>query len=157
MKADPDCPICGKKPSLTELSDYEAFCNGQPEPEPEEEGRAKDDERGGCGRAHQLSVVDAHQMLSSENPPFLLDVRTPGEVQIASIPNAHVIPLQEIPYRYEEINSEKDGPMIIHCHHGMRSMQAAMFLQTKGFSKLYNLTGGIDAWSQSIDPSIARY
>ena len=150
VKADPDCPICGKNPSLTELSDYEAFCNGQPEPEPEEESSDGDE-------IQQLSVEDAHEMLSSENPPFLLDVRTPGEVQIASIPNAHVIPLQEIPYRYEELNSEKDGPMIIHCHHGMRSMQAAMFLQSKGFYKLYNLAGGIDVWSQSIDPSIARY
>ena len=150
VKPDPDCPICGKNPSLTELSDYEAFCNGQPEPQPEEE--SSDGEE-----IQQLSVEDAHEMLSSDTPPFLLDVRTPGEVQIASLRNAHVIPLQEIPYRFEELNSEKAGPMIIHCHHGMRSMQAAMFLQSKGFSKLYNLAGGIDAWSQSVDPSIPRY
>jgi len=151
IKPDPDCPICGSSPSLTELSDYEAFCNGPASEEPEEEAIEDADE------IQQITVDLAQKLLSEDSPPLLLDVRTPMEAQIASISGAHLIPLQEIPFRYEELNAQKGKPIILQCHHGMRSYQAATFLKEKGFSNLYNMVGGIDAWSESVDPSIPRY
>ena len=147
IKPDPKCPICSPKPTLTGLSDYQALCGTapQPKPEPEETGIL------------QITATQAQKLLSSEKPPFLLDVRTPGEYQIANIRGAHLIPLQEIPFRWEELEAQRGQPMILHCHHGMRSHQAAMFLAEKGFSQLHNLQGGIDAWSKDVDPSVARY
>ena len=85
----------------------------------------------------------------------LLDVREPQELMIASIPGAVAVPMREIPVRLGEL--EKEKPVVVMCHSGARSRQVAGFLLSAGFSEVFNLSGGIDAWSQRIDPQTPRY
>ncbi len=93
--------------------------------------------------------------LDSDTPPLLIDVRTVGEHRIAAIEGAQLIPLDTLAARAFEL--DPDRPLVLVCHHGMRSMQAAMFLAQRGFEDLTNLTGGIDRWSVEVDPSVPRY
>jgi rhodanese-related sulfurtransferase len=85
----------------------------------------------------------------------LLDVRMPEEVAIASLPGAMAIPLAELPARCTEI--PRDKPVVAFCHHGVRSASAGHFLERSGFKDVSHLSGGIDAWSQLIDPAVPRY
>jgi len=88
--------------------------------------------------------------------PFeLIDVREPFEYEIARIDRAKLIPLGEITERLDEL--EREQPIVVHCHSGMRSAQAARLLQQRGFANVYNLEGGIDAWSDQIDPNVPKY
>jgi len=82
-------------------------------------------------------------------------VREPFEYEIARIDGAKLIPLAEIAERAEELQREQ--PIVVHCHSGTRSAQAVRLLQQRGFSNVYNLEGGIDAWSDQIDPSVPKY
>ena len=85
----------------------------------------------------------------------VLDVREPGEVAIAAMPGATHIPMNDIPARIAELDREAEWVVV--CHHGMRSAQVAMYLARLGFARVSNLTGGIDAWSLTVDPATARY
>lgn len=85
----------------------------------------------------------------------LIDVREPDEYRICSIPGAELKPLGQIPQWMQGL--DKSEEIILQCHHGMRSQQACFFLAKNGFTKVKNLTGGIDAWSVQIDPSVPRY
>jgi rhodanese-related sulfurtransferase len=87
--------------------------------------------------------------------PVLLDVRDAWEVAHASIPGVVAIPMGQIPGRVDEL--EPDRAVVCVCHHGMRSMQVAMFLERRGFTDVWNLSGGIDAWSRQVDPSCPIY
>ena len=87
--------------------------------------------------------------------PALLDVREPWEHQICRIPNSLLIPMRAIPARQAELDPEADTVVI--CHHGSRSIQVAMFLERSGFKRLYNLSGGVDAWARSAEPTEATY
>lgn len=87
--------------------------------------------------------------------PVLLDVREPQERAHCQIAGSLHIPMQEVPSRLAELPRETE--VVVYCHHGMRSMQVANFLDQHGYSKVYNLLGGIDAWSTEIDPSVRRY
>jgi rhodanese-related sulfurtransferase len=88
-------------------------------------------------------------------PPLLLDVREPWEFQTCSIANARLVPLRELPRRAAELDPAAETVLI--CHHGGRSMQAAMFLERQGFEKLHNLAGGVDGWARSVDPAMPVY
>jgi len=103
----------------------------------------------------QISARNLQTKLTEEIKPFLLDVREPHEFQFASIEGSVHIPLNQIPQRINEVKTE-DGCVVI-CHHGMRSQQAANFLVHSGLSNIYNLSGGIDAWSVDCDNSVSRY
>jgi rhodanese-related sulfurtransferase len=104
----------------------------------------------------QVSELAALTAQAEQQPGLrILDVREPWEVQLAPMPDAVHIPMGEITSRYAELDPELTWVCV--CHHGMRSMQVAMYLQRLGFEHLYNLTGGIDAWSHQVDPSIPRY
>jgi rhodanese-related sulfurtransferase len=105
----------------------------------------------------QLSVQGLADWLAdaSREPPLLLDVREPWEVEKAAITGITAIPMGEIPARAGELPRERE--IVAVCHHGGRSMQVAMFLEQQGFPRLSNLTGGMDAWSREIDPKIPRY
>ncbi len=103
----------------------------------------------------RLSPQQAQTFLAEHPQAILLDVRNHDEVALCSLPNHTHIPLHLIPLRHNELPD--DCPIVIYCHHGMRSLQAALFLEHAGFTELYNLEGGIDAWSLQIDPSIPRY
>jgi rhodanese-related sulfurtransferase len=87
--------------------------------------------------------------------PLLLDVREPWEHQTARIEGSKLVPLGEVAERLGELDQQQEVVAI--CHHGGRSMQVAMFLEKNGFSKVHNLSGGMDAWSKSVDPSVPVY
>ena len=87
--------------------------------------------------------------------PTLLDVREPGEFQACHIAGAITIPMNDIPDRLSELDVNQ--PIICICHHGMRSMQIAVFLEQNGFSKISNLTGGVHAWAQQVDSTMPTY
>jgi rhodanese-related sulfurtransferase len=91
----------------------------------------------------------------SREKPVLLDVREPWEYEAARIAGAQLVPLRELPARIAEIDGARE--IVAICHHGGRSLQAAMFLEKQGFKRVHNLTGGIDAWSRTIDPSVPTY
>ena len=88
---------------------------------------------------------------------FLLDCRTPEEFAIAKIDGAVLIPMQEIAERLAELEPWRDKPIIVHCHHGVRSLRVTHWLREKGFSFAQSMTGGIEAWSLEVDPAVPRY
>ncbi len=93
--------------------------------------------------------------MDAGDPFELIDVREPFEYEIARIDGAKLIPLGEIAERLDEL--EREQPIIVHCHSGKRSAEAVRLLQQRGFAKVYNLEGGIDAWSEQIDPNVPQY
>jgi len=102
-----------------------------------------------------VTVKDLQKKLQEPNELFLLDVREPSEFAYASIAGSVLIPLNQIPQRLSELDSQRE--IVVICHHGMRSMQAASFLDHSGFSQVFNLQGGIDAWSLECDSAVRRY
>ena len=105
----------------------------------------------------QLSSQQLHAWLtdSSRTPPLLLDVREPWEYQIAHITNSQLIPMHSVPEHMQTLN--KLSPIVVICHHGVRSMHIARLLAHHQFTDLYNLSGGIDAWAHSVDLEMAVY
>ncbi|WP_234022495.1 rhodanese-like domain-containing protein [Sorangium cellulosum] len=95
--------------------------------------------------------------LKAGEPVYLLDVRSPGEHEIAALPGSTLIPLNELPERAEEIAAEDGALIVAYCHHGVRSLSAAAILEKLGHERVASLQGGIDAWSIHIDESIPRY
>ncbi|NLD69915.1 MAG: sulfurtransferase [Limnobacter sp.] len=87
--------------------------------------------------------------------PLVLDVREDWELRICRIDGSLHIPMQQVVQRFDEI--DRSRPIVCVCHHGMRSMQVAMFLQQRGATRTYNLAGGIDAWARQVDPACALY
>ncbi|MEZ2349613.1 rhodanese-like domain-containing protein [Caballeronia sp. RCC_10] len=104
-----------------------------------------------------LSVSELAAWLadSSRPAPVLLDVREPWELQTAKMDNIVSIPMRDIPARSEELDD--DAQIVCICHHGARSAQVGMFLESRGFTNIFNLYGGIDAWSRQVDPSVPTY
>ena len=90
-------------------------------------------------------------------PPLLLDCREPDEHALARIEGAMLIPMKEIPERLAELEPWRDGSIIVHCHHGMRSLRVVGFLRERGFPRARSMRGGIDAWSVEVDPTVPRY
>jgi rhodanese-related sulfurtransferase len=103
----------------------------------------------------QYTPQQLQQHLQDDPSVFLLDVREPHQFAYAKIAGSVLIPLQQIPARFDEVPVDRD--VVVICHHGMRSQQACNFLQHSGFQRLFNLKGGIDAWSVICDPSVPRY
>jgi rhodanese-related sulfurtransferase len=101
-----------------------------------------------------ISVSELKQKQERGEDFQLLDVRGPDEWEVANL-GGTLIPLQELPHRLSELSADKE--VVVLCHHGMRSLQAAHFLVSKGFRRVLNVKGGIDQWSVQVDPTIARY
>ncbi len=95
--------------------------------------------------------------LRGAQPPRLLDVRQAEEHAFAALPGAHLIPLAELPARSAELEAWRGKDVVVYCHHGMRSQRAVEWLRQRGFTRLLNLTGGIDRWSLEVDPTLPRY
>jgi adenylyltransferase/sulfurtransferase len=146
LKKDPHCPVCGKNPTIAKLIDYEAFCGLT---------------RGGAvSEDHEIAditVEELKQKLDRKENFIFLDVREPFESQIAKIQGTKLIPLGQLEAHLGELESYKDKEIVAHCKLGGRSRKALEFLKSKGFKHLKNVVGGIDAWSQRIDPSVPRY
>ena len=102
--------------------------------------------------ASQLSAWLADE---GRDAPLLLDVREPWETQICNIEGSELVPMQALPARLHELDS--DRPIVCICHHGGRSAHVAMFLARQGFSDVYNLTGGVDAWARQVDAAMPTY
>jgi adenylyltransferase/sulfurtransferase len=141
LRRNPDCPVCGEHPTVTELIDYEQFCGIVPEPP-----RAD---------AYEITPVEVSEWIHSENPPFLLDVREANEWDIGHLPGAVRISVNELPQRMSELDSARD--MVVYCRSGARSGRAVDLLRGAGFRKAKNMTGGILRWSDEVDPSIPKY
>ncbi len=104
----------------------------------------------------EITVDQLKQRLASEQPPLLLDVREPWEYATAHIEGAKLLPMNEVPGKaFTEL--DEDQPIAVLCHHGSRSLSVANWLQQQGFSKAQSVAGGIDHWSQAIDPKVPRY
>ncbi len=91
------------------------------------------------------------------NPPALLDVREPGEHEFCALPGSRLIPLGELADRVGELEDWRDRDIVVYCHHGIRSARGAGLLRQLGFTRLFNLSGGVDRWTQEVDPTFPRY
>src|SRR5215471_2480507 len=138
LRRDPQCPVCGENPTIFAPIDYDEFCG------------ARDD-----ASVAGISVQELKAKMDAGEAFELIDVREPFEFEIARIDRAKLIPLGEISERANELRREQ--AFIIHCHSGRRSAQAVRLLKQRGFANVYNLEGGINAWSKSIDPTVPRY
>lgn len=105
----------------------------------------------------EVDVHEVNQRIQHGEDFLLIDVRQPEEYRIASLPAAVLIPLGELATRLAEIEAYRDKRIVVHCHHGGRSLRAVMGLRQLGFHGAQNLAGGIDLWSQQIDPQVPRY
>ena len=104
----------------------------------------------------EINADQLRTLLASTTPPLLLDVREPWEHATAHIPGSTLIPMNEIPARaHQEL--DEDAPILVLCHHGARSLSVATWLRQQGFDKAQSVSGGIDAWSCTIDPTVPRY
>jgi sulfur-carrier protein adenylyltransferase/sulfurtransferase len=145
LRKNPDCPVCGTYPTVTELIDYQQFCGIVPE------SMTSSTVKNGVS---QITPVELKQKLDAGEDIFVLDVREPHEFQIAQM-GGHLIPLGDLQARVHELDSSRE--IVVHCKMGGRSQKAAEFLQQVGFKKIHNLAGGIDAWSSQVDPSVPKY
>ncbi|HWH04546.1 MAG TPA: molybdopterin-synthase adenylyltransferase MoeB [Gemmatimonadales bacterium] len=136
---DPECPVCGTRPTVKALIDYEAFC-GMP---------------GAGSSATEVTVREFSSERGQGKRHLVVDVREPYEVVMASFPEAVHIPLRQLPGRLAELDAHL--PVVTVCHHGQRSMRAREILVAAGFGDVRSLAGGIDAWSREIDSAVPRY
>lgn len=102
-----------------------------------------------------MEVDTLAALRASGSAPVVLDVREPWEVELCSIDGSLHIPMGELPERIAEIPT--DQPVVLVCHHGLRSGHATAWLRARGFDKAINLAGGIDAWARRIDPTMKVY
>ena len=142
VRKNPDCPICGPKRTIHELIDYDEFCG------------IRGEEAAPDVRVPEMTPRELKARIDAGDDTFILDVREPHEVQICHL-GGHLIPLGEVPARIHELDSARD--IVVHCRSGVRSAAAVDFLRQAGFRKVWNLRGGILAWSDEVDPSIPKY
>ena len=102
-----------------------------------------------------MSVEDLNQWRAQQRPYALLDVREPRELAVCSIAGALHVPMQQVPERLKDL--PHDVPLVVMCHHGMRSRMVTQFLRGQGYANAINLEGGIDAWAALVEPGMARY
>lgn len=145
LRRDPACVVCGESPTITAPIDYAAFC-----------GSADACAVNAPAGHGEMSVEELRTMLENPPPAFLLlDVREPWECAVASIRGSLSIPLGELETRHSEIPQDRE--IAIHCKAGGRSVKAVSLLKARGYSNVRNVIGGIDAWSQRIDPGVPSY
>jgi adenylyltransferase/sulfurtransferase len=142
LRKNPECPVCGKNPSITKLVDYEEFCGIRGEEQAVETSTA------------DIQVEDLKRRLDKGDDIFVLDVREPHEYQICNI-GGYLIPLGDLPKRVSELDSSRE--IVAHCRSGVRSAKAVDFLRQAGFKKIHNLAGGILAWADRVDPKMPKY
>jgi len=144
LRRDPQCPLCGDKPTITSLIDYEAFCGATPP---------------SCAPAQHTDEVTVHDLKHALDNPQLgirvLDVREPGEYQLARINGARLLPLKTLLQRLSELDPSQ--PLYIYCKTGVRSLKAVRLLRQHGFKHLKSVKGGIDAWTDHVDPTVPKY
>ncbi|PIQ96346.1 MAG: hypothetical protein COV67_10005 [Nitrospinae bacterium CG11_big_fil_rev_8_21_14_0_20_56_8] len=147
LRKDKTCPICGDNPTIHELIDYEQFCGIMPAQDSAED------------REMEISVEEVQRMRQGNRPFKLVDVREPSEYDICRIAGSILIPLGQIQeMKPENLNGlRKDEELVVHCKAGVRSLKAAKALKKMGFAKVKSMAGGIEAWSDQIDPTVPKY
>jgi adenylyltransferase/sulfurtransferase len=145
LRKNPECPVCGANPTVTELIDYQQFCGIKPESK---------EERALKNGIPQLGVKELKRRIDAGEDIFVLDVREPFEYQIANI-GGKLIPQNDVPQRLAEI--DRDREIVVQCKSGGRSQRIAEFLLQNGYTKVVNLAGGILAWADEIDPKMQKY
>lgn len=143
LHRNPSCPVCGDHPTITALIDYEQFCGIVPEEQT-------------LSNQFEITPRELAEWLERPDRPFLLDVRNPYEVAIASIPGTDkLIPIDQLPERINELDPSRE--MVVYCRSGARSGRAVELLKSVGFRKVKNLVGGILRWADEVDPSLPKY
>ncbi len=144
LRRDPQCPLCGENPTITELIDYQQFCGIAPE------------SAAPASNPDEVSVQEMKRAL--EDPKLgikVIDVREPDEYEIAHINGVPLVPLSGLSHRFTEL--DPNAQYYIHCKSGVRSLRAVQFLREQGFKHLKSVKGGIDAWADEIDHTVPRY
>jgi len=145
LRKNPECPVCGDHPTVTELIDYQNFCGIVPEIR--QEANLKNG-------VPQITVKELKRRIDAGEDVQLIDVREPYEYQIAQI-GGKLIPQNDVPQRLAEI--DRDREVVVHCKSGGRSQRIAEFLMQSGYPRVVNVAGGILAWSDEIDPKVPKY
>ena len=149
LRKDADCPVCGTHPTVTALIDYDQFCGVAPQvPEPDRADMTTSD-------PNALTVLELKAEIDRGDRLVILDVREPNEYQISRIAGSVLIPLGDLPTRFAELDPR--ATIVAQCRSGVRSAKAQAFLRSQGFVNVRNLTGGILAWSDQVDPSQPKY
>jgi adenylyltransferase/sulfurtransferase len=145
VKKDPECPVCGKNPTITELIDYEAFCGAV----------SQDAQQAASGST--ITAAQLKEMLDSDEGVFLVDVREPNEYEIVSIPGSVLIPKDQFLSGAALERLPQDRQIVLHCKSGARSAECLAVVKNAGFSDAVHLGGGVLAWVNQIDSSLPVY
>ncbi|HLX51202.1 MAG TPA: adenylyltransferase/sulfurtransferase MoeZ [Streptosporangiaceae bacterium] len=145
VRKDPECAVCGKKPTITELIDYEEFCGTVSE----------DAQKAAAGST--ITATDLKSMLDGGDNIFLVDVREPNEYEIVSIPGATLIPKGEFMSGAALERLPQDKQIVLHCKSGARSAECLAVVKNAGFSDAVHVGGGVLAWINQVDPSLPSY
>ncbi len=148
LRKDPECPVCGTNPTVTALIDYDQFCGIVP-------AQAAPPAPVLTDAMADVSVLEFKAMRDAGTAPLLIDVREPHEYDICRIEGSVLIPLGDLPARVGELDPTVE--LVMQCRSGVRSGKAAAFLRERGFRSVHNLTGGILAWIDQVDPSQPKY
>ena len=143
VRKDPECPLCGKNPTITELIDYEAFCG------------AVSDEAQRAAAGSTITATELKDMQDRGEPLLLVDVREPAEWEIVRIPGAVLIPKGDLPSKLAEL--PQDRPIVAYCKTGIRSAEALALLKQAGFADAKHVQGGVTAWATQVDKSQPVY
>ena len=144
LRREPKCPLCGENPTITQLIDYEQFCGISTQPATPEMN------------PDEVSVQEMKRALDDPKLGIkVIDVRDPDEYQIAHVDGVPLFPLGDLPKLFPELDPNQQ--YYIHCKSGVRSLKALRFLKEQGFKYVKSVKGGISAWAEEIDPSVARY
>jgi molybdopterin/thiamine biosynthesis adenylyltransferase/rhodanese-related sulfurtransferase len=151
LRRDPACPVCGENPSIHALIDYERFCGITPD------APSTGDDEMDDGGIPEINPTELKARLDRGDPLIIVDVREPFEWDIGNLGEygARLIPLGQLPARADEI--DPGAEVVLLCRSGVRSAHALEYLHSRGYPRLWNLEGGILAWSDQVDPSIPRY
>jgi adenylyltransferase/sulfurtransferase len=145
VKKDPECPVCGKNPTVTELIDYEAFCG------------AVSEEAQEAAQGSTITARDLKNMMDAGENIFVVDVREPNEYEIVSIPGATLIPKGEFISGEALSKLPQDKRLVLHCKSGARSAECLAIVKDAGFSDAVHVGGGVLAWVNQIDPGLPTY
>ena len=143
VRKDPECAICGKNPTVTELIDYEAFCGVVSEEAQE------------AARDSTILATELKAMQDAKDDFLLVDVREPAEWEIVRIPGAVLIPKGDLPSKLSELPQDK--PIVLYCKSGVRSAEALATLKGAGFSTAKHVQGGVTAWATQVDKGLPVY
>jgi len=145
VRKDPDCPVCGKNPTITELIDYEAFCGAVSE----------DAQRAASGST--ITAAELKEMLNNDDKIFLVDVREPNEYEIVSIPGSVLIPKDQFLSGAALERLPQDRRVVLYCKSGARSAECLAVVKNAGFADAVHVGGGVLAWINQIDSSLPVY